>query len=191
MSVNFLNQVPQASQTLAQTQNLILQNFTTYIDFAFQVDHVPYTTPGQGKHNWVTFPLQGGLHGFTGTDSGFFSAPDSFSGLNQIFVTPPGQVSPGNPVPMTACNKIQNGYSYLPSGIIIQWGLDSFTGFAANVVVPVVFPSGGFTVTATQQSNSMSDAIITVNPSDPSFKNGFTASTNVSGIKFYWFAIGN
>jgi hypothetical protein len=188
MSVNYLNQVPQASQTLAQTQNLILQNFTTYIDFAFQVDHVPYTTPGQGKHNWVTFPLQSSLHSFTGTDSGFFSALDSFSGANQIFITPPGSVTPLSPVPMTACSKVQNGYSYLPSGIIMQWGFASMTGTTANVVFVKNFVSAVFSVVATTSLFNGTNTPISIAPASVF---GFTATSNTSGMSFYWIAIGN
>lgn len=130
---NFLNQVPQANQTLGVTQPLILQNFQT-IDAAFQVDHVPYTTPGQGKHNKVTFTVQASIPTFTGTDGGMYNALDSFSGANQIFAVRPG---PGTPAPMTAASLTGNGWSYFASGMLMQWGQ---TFVNANSFTPVNFP---------------------------------------------------
>ena len=49
--------MPQASQSLAVTQPLILSNFGA-INTAFAVDHINFNDPGQGKHNKITFPVQ-------------------------------------------------------------------------------------------------------------------------------------
>ena len=56
--------VPLAGQSLGITRDPVNNNFST-INSAFLVDHVEYNTAGQGKHNKVTFPVQGGAPAFT------------------------------------------------------------------------------------------------------------------------------
>src|ERR1700679_1659240 len=70
--MQYLNNVPQASQSLGQTQVPIQANFTT-IDAAFQQDHVPYTLSGQGKHNQVTFPVQSPAPSFLSGEVGLYN----------------------------------------------------------------------------------------------------------------------
>ena len=190
---NFLNQVPQAPQTLGVTQPLILQNFQT-IDAAFQVDHVPYTTPGQGKHNQVTFPVQAMAPTFTGTDSGLYSTMDSFSGVTQIFVVPPGPVSPGTPVPMTAASLTTQGYSYLPSGLLMQWGQSTVSGGGTTpVVFPKAFPNAVLNIMVCPVSvNTPVGNFISVNSMNIT-TTGFQILNGNTGVNktANWIALGN
>jgi hypothetical protein len=180
----YLNQVPQAAQSLGVTQPLILGNFTT-IDAAFQQDHVPYTLSGQGKHNQVTLPVRSNSYGvpIAPPDGGFYTALDTFSGANQVFAQNPVT---GATYPVTASSLVQNGWCYLPAGLIIQWGITSFTGTTANVIFTKPFVSQTLSITATLTFPAISGTIITSSVS----KTGFTATTTSSG-NFYWIALGN
>jgi hypothetical protein len=52
-----LNNVPNPGQNLLQTRDQINDNFSD-IDTAFAVNHVDYNLSNQGKHNFVTMPIQ-------------------------------------------------------------------------------------------------------------------------------------
>lgn len=190
---NFLNQVPQASQTLGQTQNLILQNFTT-IDAAFQVDHVPYTTPGQGKHNKVTFPLQpaGPAPTFLVTEAGFYNKLDPFTALNQLFIVPPNT---GIPIPMTAVNSSSPGWSYLPTGIFIQWGSTTINaGLQVSVGYATPFPTNVFStiITPSYMGSSPIAPSVSLGPPAATPKSNFLLNNaGPNNATVYWFAIGN
>lgn len=131
----FLNDVPQATQTLGVTQPLIRSNFST-IDVAFQQDHVAYTLTGQqGKHNQVTMPVQAGAPTFLGGEIGLFNLNYSVSTLNELFVTN----AAGLKIPMTAATKATDGWTFLASGILLKWGL---AGVSAASTTVVTYPSG-------------------------------------------------
>lgn len=116
-----LSLVPQSTDTLASTQQPILQNFTT-INAAFLVDHVEYALANQGKHNQITFPIHTGTIPANG-------APDA----NEIYLVNQNaaptnipdiwmQRGAGTPFPITGSEESSPGWSYLPSGILLKWG---------------------------------------------------------------------
>jgi len=79
-----LNNIPLAGQSLGTTRAPINQNFSV-IDAAFQIDHVDYNIAGQGKHNKVTFPVQGSAPAFTVGDIGLFNL--AVGGTNELNIT--------------------------------------------------------------------------------------------------------
>lgn len=86
-----------------------------------------------------------------------------------------------------------NGYSFLPGGIILQWGTVNATG-ASNVTVnfPITFPANCFNVQISRLHSSSSPGSnsmwVNTTPSTSSFQihndDGHTWA-------YYWFAIGN
>lgn len=121
-----LNPVPQSGQTLGQTRVPIFGNFTT-INAAFLVDHVEYNTTGQGKHNKVTFPAQSPAPTFLSGEEGLYNLLNGTTSKNELYVHK--QTSAGTAdIPFTASvlsNSIptnnSNGWTYLPSGILVKW----------------------------------------------------------------------
>lgn len=118
--------VPQSGQTLAQTLLPIQQNFNT-INLDFAVDHVGYgASADEGKHNQVTFPIHLGSIAPLTTEIVLFNQNNSLTGISDIWMqrgTPPASGS--NPIPITGSLQnpsLTNGWSYLPSGILIKWG---------------------------------------------------------------------
>ena len=183
-----LNNVPVPGQSLASSRDLINQNFVT-IDAAFQTDHVPYTSssPLQGKHNRVTFPLQAMAPVFIGSDSGLYSALDSFSAKNQIFIVPPGTspLTPLTPVPMTAASFTIPGWSYLPSGLLMQWGQDTITGGVTTPIpLPKTFPNGGLIGQITAAGTPVAANISSITTTTLNVVN-FNATSSI-----FWFVIG-
>lgn len=124
-----LNNTPQSGQNLAQTRPLIQNNFNV-ISTAFVVDHVDYNIAGQGWHKKVTFPAQVAAPAFTGTNDGLYELPynNQTTTLNELFIHK--QTSAGTAdIPFTASILSQNsavaangnGWTYLPSGLIMRW----------------------------------------------------------------------
>jgi hypothetical protein len=180
---NFLNQVPQSSQTLAQTQNLILQNFTTYIDAAFQVDHVPYTTPGQGKHNKVSFPVQGSQPMLDSGDFGLYN----FGGA---LVVASGSTILGK---LTGSSLTTNGWSYWPTGALVKWGQITLGVGGVQVVAAAQGPlfANKYAIQLTN-AGAVITTTFTLVSVGPAASNNFTVNcSDIAGGAFQYFIIGN
>lgn len=137
-----LNDVPQAGQTLANTQPLIRTNFSV-IDTAFTVDHVACNTAGQGKHNKVTFPVQGAAPVFAATEEGLYNK--LVSGVAELFVHKQSLAGTKEiPFTQSILSTVtptigDGGWTYLPSGIHISWGY-AITTVGGDGNYPLQFP---------------------------------------------------
>lgn len=197
--------IPQANQTLAITQPLILNNFNA-INTAFAVDHVNFNDPGQGKHNKITFPVQAVVPVFAAGDLGLFSFLNATTTKNELNVYKANNAGYVN-VPFTASilsnsAPIQNGsgWSYLPSGLIIQWGTVS-VGITLNNTItlavnfPIPFPIAVLNVQATQNTvGSASRGIFynvsATNPASFTIQTFRSRAGGGATNEFYYFAIG-
>lgn len=164
-----LNDVPQAAQTLAQTQNPIRQNFLT-INNAFQIDHVAYVNAADinnGKHNKVTLPVQAAVPAFIGVEDGLYNkvpaAPFPLTGISELFIHKQRNQAPGNvDIPFTASILStatpavnSNGWTYLPSGLLLKWGTVPLIASPQTIVYPVaanipVFSAGAMAILLSQ-----------------------------------------
>ena len=92
-----------------------------------------------------------------------------------------------------ACLKNPNGYTKLPNGLILQWGVTT----ATEVIFPIAF-NKRLHVSLTSAENECEFAVAIIgealqdNPSNTGFKIGLRriAGTTPDWFKFYWFAIG-
>jgi len=135
-----LNNTPLAAQRISDSQPLINQNFTV-INTAFSVNHVQYNDPSgnQGKHNCVVFPTGATVPTFLANECGFYLAQPTNTGtlptyaLNEIFINKLIVGGAAQTVPMTGSIlsttvAVTNptglaGWTYLPSGLLLKWGL--------------------------------------------------------------------
>lgn len=86
-----------------------------------------------------------------------------------------------------------SGYQKLPSGLILQWGIQTCnTGATTTVTLPIAFPSGSaanYRVVATVESAAVTAANYAVAAKTSASQ--FTISINAgSGLGVTWFAIG-
>lgn len=195
--------IPQANQTLSITQPLILNNFNA-INTAFAVDHVNFNDAGQGKHNKITFPVQVLPIVIAVGDLALYSLLNATTTKNELNVYKANNAGYVN-VPFTASilsnsAPIQDGdgWSYLPSGLIIQWG-NFTTGFSTgttsqNFLIP--FPTAALSLQLTLKDYGLQPAI-----NDYFFNAKITSNAafrvNVKKdsapplvTQFYYFAIG-
>lgn len=85
-----------------------------------------------------------------------------------------------------------SGYSFLPGGIIIQWGQSTSGTGTQPISFPIVFPNACFNVQITQTSTDFISTPASVKYSSGFSNSGFTFLYKGSSINgFFWFAIGN
>ena len=196
--MSFTPSIPQSGQTLGQTQQSVQNNFTNYNNVVSQ-DHVSPNSTGQGKHNKSTYKEQGSDPVTIADELAAYAK--AVSGISQLFLRPE---SAGTPVQMsrldtgasTANADNSNGWTFLPGGLIFQWGYGQFAGTASAVIITfatsnISFPNYCYGVWPIGIGFSNVFAVDSVT------KLGFTADrypATGSGIgadqNFYWIALG-
>lgn len=136
------NNIPQAAETLKQSQPELLANFAA-IGTWLSVDHNPFNTVDAGKHQQVTFVQQMNTPDIENNRICLYSkTPTSgaLTGVNELFkVNSFGSDNTAEKeFPMTASEQLAIGYSYLPSGLLLKWGTVTKTGNAT-----INFPNSG------------------------------------------------
>lgn len=151
---------PQATDQLSQSQSDILNNFTA-IQGLIDVNHVDFSDGvNYGKHKFVTFPVQATTPTFLSGEVGLYNllpvSPSPITGIDELFINKIVSGGAAVQVPMTASilstnngpGTFSNGWTYLPSGILLKWAWISGTGLeggASNTKGVVVFPTGANT----------------------------------------------
>ena len=119
-----LSLVPQSGQTLAQTRQPILQNFTD-IQNQFAVNHVQYNDPSgfAGEHNKVSFVQQTSVAPVINKVL-LYNLLDATTGQNELYMSrstaaafPITEMAAGS----TSSTGSSRGWTYLPSGMIIKF----------------------------------------------------------------------
>lgn len=85
-----------------------------------------------------------------------------------------------------------NGYTFLPGGIIIQWGQSTSSSSTQPITFNIPFPNNCFNVQITPTSTSTTASATNVLYPSGFSTAGFTfkyAGSSING--FFWFAIGN
>lgn len=173
----YTRDVPQAAQTIASSQNQILQNFQQIQDWT-NVDHVQISGAGgnEGKHAKVSLIQQTYVAGGNFTPAinlatgigtvGIYAAQDTANaGPSRMWAVIPRKTAAAweiANIPFTQSSILFNqpannssGYTWLPSGILIQYGSMSvdLSGQPRDVAVtapaanfPIPFPNACFRI---------------------------------------------
>ena len=145
------NDTPLATESINQTQDPIRTNFQS-IKTLIDVNHVDFSDPVDfGKHKWVTFPQQVQATAQAANiypDLGIYSAPNVATGVNELYFRNSGNVV--TDVPFTAALYALSGWTFLPSGLLLQWGRQGVldNGDTGNINFPIPFPNAVFTMSA-------------------------------------------
>lgn len=182
--------LPNAGQSLGQTRADIRENFNIIQD-SFGRNHVGLNdgTPGnRGKHNFCTFVAQGS----TPTpriagESYLFSR--TFNGVEELAFCPNVV---GNVYQLTrtiaastASFAQATGWTFLPGGLLLQYGTGVSTGATTAVVFPVTFTTL-YSITLSRRSTSSTYGYSS--PSTTGFD--FVSDSPSVGVNFGWMAIG-
>lgn len=121
--------IPQASDRLNDSQGDILGNFQA-IQTLVDVNHYDFASGLMGKHKWVSFPIQASGPGTTSTEMALYTK-NGLGGTPEMFVQFP---SSGTEVNFTESAQATNGWTRLPSGILLKWGTASATQNTDNTI---------------------------------------------------------
>ena len=125
--------IPQATDQIDQSQGDLLANFQA-LKQLIDINHSTFGTATEGKHAKVEIPNLGVTPAFGAGDAVFYNNTTPLTGNGQLFLKPP---SSGTPIPVTARGGTAKGWAYLPSGILLKWGVANGSG-----LVTAVFPVG-------------------------------------------------
>ncbi len=199
--------IPQPTDQISQSQNQILDNFTA-IQTVVAVNHVTFDDPSgnQGKHKWVSFPVQTGAPSFAAGENGLYSLAynNNTTTKNEIFTHK--QTSSGTQnIPFTAGILSANsapatltpGWTYLPSGILLKWSANE----VANGLTVINFPAGApvfnvcMTVIVQVADGGAGDInrairLTAVNPTNFSVYGSSRTTTGAASMNFTYLAIG-
>jgi hypothetical protein len=163
------NAIPQPTDQIKNSQSQILSNFQG-IKTLIDVDHVTFDLANQGKHNHVTMPVQSAHPVSPGNGAIYFKLSPS-SGVNETYVrvTRPGATQTtvaftSSVLSTTVPVNDMEGWTYLPSGIYLQWGNTApFNGIITAFLNPA-FPTPNklFTVLPTPYSPISADPVYSV-----------------------------
>ena len=155
---SYLNNIPAATDQLSVSQGQIQTNFAS-TESLVDVDHVDFNSVNAGMHNTVTLPLFATNATYTvsppysTTNFILYNVANAapFPAVNQLWINNPTNLAV-TAIPLAASILNSNaapgvnssGYTYLPSGLIIQWGYGTTsTNFAAPTTFnfSIAFPN--------------------------------------------------
>lgn len=198
---------PNASgDSLVSSRDPIRTNFTV-LQSRFDENHVDLDGgAGGGKHSFLQMPDQGTAPAVVANEAGFYSA--AVGGVSQLHFR--GE-NTGSSYQLTtgtsgvdgdiatfgtntgyAANHI-GGWSFLPGGLIIQYGARTNSALLGEITFPRTFPTAYFSITITMSRNaSTSTQTITVDNAVAIVTNEFSyRSSSDTTSPIYWVAIGN
>lgn len=201
---NYNPNIPQSTDLLSKSQNDLLLNFQA-LELWLDVNHVDsQDATDAGKHKFVTFTDQTANPTGGGTDLLLFnrlSAITPPTGLQELCFR---RNASATIIEITAAANTTNGWTYWPSGMLIQWGVATWPG-AGVAFINVTFPKQFGIIPYSIQVTPMfplpiatgSDALFVSNgtpgtaPTTTIFQIRSSIGTNYVGKTVYWMAIGS
>jgi hypothetical protein len=183
----YISTVPLPGQRIRDTQSPINNNFID-IPTLIQINHVGFDSPDAGKHKFITFVDNPAPLAVAGNELGLWNESYVTSSRQELFLKRPI----GADVPITgALLQANNGFSWLPSGLLKKWGtatLDGAGAFPINWSFAPAFVGTPFILMLTYATNAI------VPTSAVRYNGAFTATgTTVNGtigMAFDWLVIG-
>lgn len=125
--------IPQSNDIISASQIDLLNNFTS-LNTQFNVDHVALNAgSNNGKHEKSTYIEQSADPTTAANEIALYSKESALTGDTQLFLR---RESSGSVIEASGLLANANGWTRLPSGILLKWGTDSKTG-NATVTFPV------------------------------------------------------
>lgn len=184
----FTPNIPATGQSLGNSRDKVRDNFTALRN-QVAVNHSDILQSSSGKHTFIQYVVQGSDPATSANEIARYTK--LVSGVAREFLRLPSngtviQVSGNAPVSST------NGYTYLPGGLLLQWGTATAipTGGNKTVVFPVAFSATPHNISVTGiRSNNGGDGIFvssgSVTTTQFVMRNGSSSITTA-----YWMAIG-
>jgi len=132
--------IPLATDALKVSQADILANFAELFTF-FGVNHQNFGQVGEGKHKFLQMPEQAVAPVTAVNEAGLYSAVGAISAVTELVFR---RENNGISIPFTEGVNATQGWTRLPSGLIMKWNtvLVSAVNANANVIsnIPMTDP---------------------------------------------------
>lgn len=165
--------IPLATDQLSVSQGQILGNFQA---LGIIVDGL------------LNLPPQGSLPASTGFNQ-IFAFISSFTGNEEVYIQ---QSSTGLNIPITASDQIANGWSYLPSGVLLKWGSSGVGGIGAFIPVAwgPTYTANPWVVLASAASTTFIGVVNAYNPTPAGFTANGSGISGPASVPFQFLIIG-
>lgn len=137
--------IPADGQSLGNSKPQVRTNFTEIFN-GLAVNHIAFNALGTGKHKFLQMPEQGSAP-TTGTDEGGVYTSDIKGGFTNLFWKQESggaipEKNQGESIQMTNITPSNStpGRSFLPGGMLIQWGSITTGGDGSNTPVTYNVP---------------------------------------------------
>lgn len=163
--------IPQSTDQLSQSQGQLLANFQA-IQTLIGVDHINFNAVNQGMHNVVEFPSPTTFGGTVGAIIALYAKTSSYTS-NPVLAFQ--KQAGGSVVEMTEGALTTNGWSFLPSGLLLKWGQSTGNGdYTLTLPAGATIPAFGTALLAFLQPFASGSA---VDPNVTVTLTGLTATT--------------
>lgn len=152
--MTYIPNIPQPGDDPSISQDQILNNFQDLNTFLSQ-NHVSLNDANQGKHTILQMPIQGSAPSTASNEIALYSRTSGNTGNNELVFR---RSSDGTLIEATAFLGNTNGWTRLPSGILLKWG----TGSGSGVVNVSISSNPGFSAVYSAQI-TVDDAFATPN----------------------------
>lgn len=198
MNFNFSTTIPATANNPSNDQPTMLTNNVSDAGI-WNIDHYGYNNNLGGWHNVIHIPQITGNANPTPTTTpalaGQVYARTISGDLELFYESPLGIVSQLTAAGITPSPGV-NGYSYLPGGIIIQWGVVASTALSGTANFNIPFPNQCFNIQLTTVTSAVSNHangiyIVGAVTSSNTFFTWNQADPATAQTGFLWLAIGN
>lgn len=190
----YTSNVPQATQKISQTQPLIQDNFMA-IATAFNLNHGNFDDPNQGKHEFLQMPEQSSAPATAVNEMGLYTKESSLTSQSEMFIR---KENNGQEIEFTSFLGAANGWTRLPSGILLKWGQGSGTGnhsinFPTGATIPVFTSTyiGFVSVRDTSGTPNTFATFRSVNTTSLSVFGSSRTSTAATAVNYNYLVIGS
>jgi hypothetical protein len=202
--MSFNQNIPQPGDKISQSQGQILGNFQSLYTWA-NANHVSFDLTNAGKHIYVQMPVQGAPPAFTLGEIDLWNQAYTVNAAtkNEFYIRKENQTNVGTvdvSVPSTAsilgyysgASISYTGWTFLPSGILMQWGQATT---AVGSVIVNLNAGGNQGPVLTQLFSCQASFAQTPAPSATlsciiGFPN-ITINSNTAGLRVNYLAIGS
>lgn len=141
----YQNNIPQPTNRLKDSQQDLLDNFIA-IKQLIDVNHSTFGSATEGKHPFIEFPTATPtLNTLTTPEVALYSKVGAVSGVPELYFQR-NNLAADMGYSITEATLNSNGWTRLPSGLLIKWGTGTVPRNPSNPCPfssEVTFPSGG------------------------------------------------
>lgn len=189
--MSFTPNIPFVGQSLGNSRTQVLNNFAS-LRTQTAANHADVNDANAGKHTFIQYVVQGSDPSTAANEVARYTK--LVSGVAREFLRLPSngsvfQVS--GPAPVVGAN----GYTFLPGGLLMQWGTRAGSSSSSNAVVfPVAFSAAPYYVNAipvraaSSPGSDFATVIVTGSVTTTGFTIGNIGSHTI--VSWYWTAIG-